>query len=100
MTSWDQGQGLCLSVRPVHSTTGCRCLHALSETGELDSQADGGLVKLINSFSLSLFFFFGCEACGILVPRPGTESMPPGAEAWNPNHWNTKEFPWSNEFFT
>ena len=62
VTSWDQGQGLCLSVRLVHSTTGRRRLHAPSETGELDSQADGGLVKLINSFSL--FFFLAVKLVG------------------------------------
>ena len=26
-------------------------------------------------------------ACGILVPRPGIEPMPPAAEARNLNHW-------------
>ena len=43
-----------------------------------------------------LFFFFfwsRCTACGILVPQPGIELMPPAMEAWSPNHWTTKEFP-------
>ena len=47
-------------------------------------------------FSLSLFFclfffwgFFGpCfAACGILVPWPGIEPMPPAVEAWSLNRW-------------
>ena len=46
-----------------------------------------------------LFFFsfsvFGCHmACGILVPQPGTEPVFPAVEAWSPNHWTAREFPW------
>ena len=29
-------------------------------------------------------------ACGILVPQPGIESVPPPLEAWSLNHWTTK----------
>ena len=34
------------------------------------------------------FFFFFCHmGCGILVPWPGLEPMPPALEAWSLNHW-------------
>ena len=39
------------------------------------------------------FFFFCCVACGILVPRPGIELVPPALEAWVLNHWTTREVP-------
>ena len=47
------------------------------------------------SLSLSLFFFFWphLTACGILVPRPGIEPMPPAVEVWGPNHWTAREVP-------
>ena len=32
-------------------------------------------------------------ACGILVPRPGVEPVPPAVEAQSPNHWTAREFP-------
>ena len=32
-------------------------------------------------------------ACGILVPRPGIEPLPPALEAWRPNPWTAREFP-------
>ena len=32
-------------------------------------------------------------ACGILVPRPGIEHVPPEVEAWSLNHWTTWETP-------
>ena len=43
----------------------------------------------------SLFYFFGlrCVACGIFVPQPGIELVPPAVEASSPNHWTTREFP-------
>ena len=31
--------------------------------------------------------------CGVLVSRPGTESMSAVVEAQSPNHWTTREFP-------
>ena len=34
-----------------------------------------------------------CRACGILVPRPGVEPVPPAAEAWSLNHWTVREGP-------
>ena len=32
-------------------------------------------------------------ACGILVPWPGIEPVPPALEAWSLNHWTTREVP-------
>ena len=32
---------------------------------------------------VSLFFFFGHMACGILVPWPGVELTPPALQAWS-----------------
>ena len=33
------------------------------------------------------------RACRILVPRTGTEPMPPSVEVWGLNHWTSREFP-------
>ena len=41
--------------------------------------------------SIIFFFFFGHTACGILVPHPGTEHMPPALGAPRLNHWITRE---------
>ena len=38
------------------------------------------------------FFFFGCGACGIFVPRPGIEPRPMAVKASSPNHWTAREF--------
>ena len=37
-----------------------------------------------------MFWCFGCEACGILAPRPGIEPTPPALEG-EVNHWTTRE---------
>ena len=37
------------------------------------------------------FFFFLATLCGILVPQPGIEPVPPAVEAWSLNHWTTRE---------
>ena len=45
---------------------------------------------------LYLFFFLiwpCCEACGILVSRPGIEPLVSALEAWSPNHWIAREVP-------
>jgi len=39
------------------------------------------------------FFEPGRTPCGILVPCPGAEAVPPAVEAQSPNHWTTREFP-------
>ena len=40
-----------------------------------------------------LIYFNIFLACGILVPWPGIEPMPPALAAWSLNHWSTREFP-------
>ena len=32
-------------------------------------------------------------ACGILVPQPGMESLPPAVETQSPNYWIPREVP-------
>ena len=39
------------------------------------------------------FFFWPCEACGILVPQPGIEPRLLALEAQSPNHWTAREVP-------
>ena len=39
------------------------------------------------------FFWPCCATCGILVPRPGFEPVPPAVEVQSPNHWTAREFP-------
>ena len=58
-----------------------------------------GYSALFFFFFLSFFkwlvlFIFGCTACKVLVPSPGTEPMPPSVEAQSPNHGTWREFPW------
>ena len=45
------------------------------------------------------YFWPGCKACGILVPRPGIAPAPPAVEAWSLNHWTAREVPDSRNFF-
>ena len=41
-----------------------------------------------------IFFFLLCRAaCGILVPQPGIEPVPPALGAWSLNHWTAREVP-------
>ena len=49
---------------------------------------------LEHPFLLYFIIFWPCHtACGILVPWPGVEPLPPAVEAWSPNHWTTREAP-------
>ena len=38
-------------------------------------------------------YLFGHTTCGILVPQPGIELMPPAVEVWSLNSWTTREVP-------
>ena len=38
-----------------------------------------------------LFFWPRCVACGILVPQPGKEPVPPAVEVWSINHRTARE---------
>ena len=46
-------------------------------------------------FIIYLFIYFWprCLACGILVPQPGIQPVPPAVEAWSLNHWTAREVP-------
>ena len=49
------------------------------------------LLNLLQYCFCFMFWFFGCDACGILAPRPGIEPAPPALEGLN--HWTTREIP-------
>ena len=54
------------------------------------------LLWLCLSASLKKCLFCGgphCRAYGLLIPWPGIKPMPSALEAWNFNHWTTKEVP-------
>ena len=44
-------------------------------------------------FYFILFYWPRLAACGILVPQPGIEPVPPAVEARILNHWTTREVP-------
>ena len=44
-------------------------------------------------YFFSLFFGPSCTACGILVPRPGMEPLPPALGASSLKHWTPREIP-------
>ena len=61
------------------------------------SKAELGIT---HSLLCVLFFFWQSrEACGILVPRPGIQPVPPAVEAWSLNHWTTREVPTLSNFY-
>ena len=41
-----------------------------------------------------IYFWPWYVACGILVPGPGIEPVPPTVEAQSLNHWTTREVPY------
>ena len=43
-----------------------------------------------------MYWFFGYEACGILVPQPGIELMASTVEAWSHKDWAAREVPENN----
>ena len=51
------------------------------------------LLNLLRYCFCFLFWFFGHEACGILVPQPGIKPAPPALEVQSPNHWTAREVP-------
>ena len=46
-------------------------------------------------FFFLIFLFIYLASCGMwdFVSRPGMEPVPPALEAWNLNHWTTREIP-------
>ena len=49
--------------------------------------------KGLSAQKFSFSFWLHLEACGILVPQPGTEPRSSVVGAWSPNHWLAREFP-------
>ena len=45
--------------------------------------------------SVSCFWYFGHQACGILAPQPGIKSTKPCIRRWSLNPWTTREDPWA-----
>ena len=46
-----------------------------------------------------IFNFWSCfTACGISVPWPGIEPVPPAVEAQSLNHWTTREVPGTSQW--
>ena len=64
-----------------------------SQTTLLDWILEGvsWVLHILFKASLYLFTWPCCVACGILVPPPDIESVLPAEEAWNPDHWTTRE---------
>ena len=58
------------------------CTVGLSVRGQ-----DLYLCSALYLFFYLFFFWLHPAACGILVPRPGVDPGPPGAEARSLNHW-------------
>ena len=44
-------------------------------------------------FVVFFFFLVVLQGSWILVPRPGTEPVPPALEAQSPDHWTAREVP-------
>ena len=51
------------------------------------------VLSFIDLASNRFFFWLRRVACGILVPPPGLEPVPPAVEARNLNHWTLREVP-------
>ena len=57
-------------------------------------------IELVQYYVCFMFWFFGCEVCGILAPLPRIKSVPPALEG-SLNPWTTREvtlyhFKWIN----
>ena len=46
-------------------------------------------ILLFLNYSVVFYFWLYHVACGIIVPQPGMEPVPPTLEAWSLNHWST-----------
>ena len=98
-----QGSSLGISPRGQQLVTLCAATPHSQLPKDLNPRASSLYTRVTNcpSFprtgSVFLFVFlivWPCRmACGILVPRPGIEPMPPALEAWSLNHWTTREVP-------
>ena len=50
-------------------------------------------MRKIFLFNFNFNFWLHCAACGILVPQPGIEPVPPALEVQSLNHWTAREVP-------
>ena len=50
------------------------------------------LAYYINIICIFIYLLPNHMACGISVPQPGTEPMPPAVKVQSPNHWATRKF--------
>ena len=57
-----------------------------------------GRVSFMAFLTAVLLFWGCCVACGILVPQPGIQPVPPAVEAWSPNHCTAREVPYGCSF--
>ena len=94
------------SIRSVHSGLSAPnpvSLLALAPLPEHLSKETENILKNISpDWFFKINFFWPChdEACGILVPQPGIQPMPPALEVQCLNHWTTREVPdWFFFFF-
>ena len=51
------------------------------------------LLNLLQYCFCFMFWFSGCEACGILIPSPGIKPAFPCKGRWSLNHWTAREVP-------
>ena len=51
------------------------------------------VISILAKMCLVCFVWPCCEACGVLVPRPGVEHMSPALEVWSLNHRTTGKVP-------
>ena len=64
-------------------------------TGTLKATEEGGAAcgQVTPPLMVSNFFFLRLRrtACGIFIPRPGIEPVPPAVEPWRLNHWTARK---------
>ena len=68
----------------THPSTLAWKIPRTEEPGRLQSMESQ---RVRNDWATSLM------VCGILVPQPGMEPVPPTVEAWSLNHWTVREAP-------
>ena len=79
-------------------------MYSTATGSEFGQQSEGAGKEILlesglqveHSWTSTFFFWLHHVACGILVSRPGTEPVPPAVEAQRPNHWTTRDFPWTS----
>ena len=77
------------TVNMMHMTRDKSCLMVQLTSDRRSSEWP----ELFILFLLFIYVWPCHTACRILVPRPGTEPVPPAVEAQSLNHWTTREVP-------